>query len=209
MVSTTLNEKLIKDGEQIITQLLDSKICVDAALWFYSSDFGDYRLLLSLPEIIKQGPLAAYKKVQSAISDISKRGVQLSLSLDQVQVVEPNSPTLKLLRTALKTSPKISGIRLTNSYIDRQIIEDVFIYFLTLKKTLSWPAVPGATGYDLQIADNPNFVNPIDSQTNLPTNFWTLTKTLENHKVYYWRVRVVNSNTGVVGDWICNTFTMK
>jgi trimeric autotransporter adhesin len=78
---------------------------------------------------------------------------------------------------------------------------------ISLKPTFQWTFVTGATGYDLQVSDNPVFVNPIDSQTNLATNVWTLTKTLENGKTYYWRVRAVNSNTGITGDWIQQAFT--
>jgi hypothetical protein len=130
MVSITLNDNLIKDGELVIKQLDESGICVDAALWLYSSDFGDYRLLLFLPKVINRGPLAAYKKVQAAISNLSKKGVQLSLSLDQIQVVEPNFPALKVLHTALKTGPGIRGIRFTNNVINRQVIEDAYIYRL-------------------------------------------------------------------------------
>jgi hypothetical protein len=57
-----------------------------------------------------------------------------------------------------------------------------------IKPSFQWSPIDGATGYDLQISDNPVFVNPIDSQTNLATNVWTLTKTLDFNKVYYWRV---------------------
>jgi hypothetical protein len=76
-----------------------------------------------------------------------------------------------------------------------------------IRPTFQWSPVNTATGYDLQVADNPVFVNPIDSQTNLATTVWTLTKTLDYNKVYYWRVRAVNGNTGVVGDWVQNAFT--
>jgi hypothetical protein len=76
-----------------------------------------------------------------------------------------------------------------------------------IRPTFQWSPVNFATGYDLQVADNPVFVNPIDSQTNLATTVWTLTKTLDYNKVYYWRVRAVNGNTGLVGDWVQNAFT--
>jgi hypothetical protein len=76
-----------------------------------------------------------------------------------------------------------------------------------IRPTFQWSPVNTATGYDLQVADNPVFVNPIDSQTNLATTVWTLTKTLDYNKVYYWRVRAVNGTTGVVGDWVQNAFT--
>lgn len=78
---------------------------------------------------------------------------------------------------------------------------------IPIKPTFQWSPINGATGYDLEVAENPVFVNPIDQQTNLATNVWTLTKTLEYGKVYYWRVRAVNSNTGVKGDWVSQAFT--
>jgi len=75
-----------------------------------------------------------------------------------------------------------------------------------LKPVFQWANVTGAMSYDLQLADNPVFVNPMDAQTGLNTNVWTYTKTLENSKTYYWRVRAVSASN-VASAWVASAFT--
>ena len=75
-----------------------------------------------------------------------------------------------------------------------------------IKPVFQWAAINGAQSYDLQVSDNPVFVNPLDAQTGLNTNVWTFTKELENGKTYYWRVRAVSA-TGVASAWVSNAFT--
>jgi len=75
-----------------------------------------------------------------------------------------------------------------------------------LKPVFQWAAITGAQSYDLQVSDNPVFVNPLDAQTGLNTNVWTFTKELENGKTYYWRVRAVSAS-GVASEWVSSAFT--
>jgi len=75
-----------------------------------------------------------------------------------------------------------------------------------LKPVFQWANVTGALSYDLQLADNPVFVNPLDAQTGLNTNVWTYTKSLENNKTYYWRVRAVSASN-VASAWVASAFT--
>jgi hypothetical protein len=75
-----------------------------------------------------------------------------------------------------------------------------------IKPVFQWAGVQGAQSYDLQVADNPVFVNPLDAQTGLNTNVWTETKPLSPNSVYYWRVRAVAAN-GTSSDWVAGSFT--
>jgi hypothetical protein len=77
---------------------------------------------------------------------------------------------------------------------------------VSTKPVFQWNAVLGAQSYDLQVSDNPVFVNPLDSQTGLNTTVWAYTKTLEVNKTYYWRVRAVAAS-GVASDWVASSFT--
>jgi len=79
---------------------------------------------------------------------------------------------------------------------------------VSTKPVFSWAAVNGALSYDLQVADNPVFVNPLDAQTGLNTTVWTYTKTLDNSKTYYWRVRAVAAS-GTASDWVASAFTTE
>jgi len=75
-----------------------------------------------------------------------------------------------------------------------------------LKPVFQWALVTGAVSYDLQVSDNPVFVNPLDAQTGLNTNVWTLTKNLDPGKTYYWRVRAISASN-VASAWVSSAFT--
>jgi hypothetical protein len=129
MVVTNLDDKLIKDGEKLLKQLDTDCIFVDAILWFYFSETQKWKLLVSLPGIINRGPKIAYHTIQEALSRIS-----VTFSLDDVVVVQPDDPILKLLKIAITTSDGISGIRFSNNVVNGQLIQDAYIYRMTLNR---------------------------------------------------------------------------
>jgi len=135
MVVTALDDKLIKGGEQLLRQLDDAKVTVDAALWFYFADIQGWKLLLSLPEVIGHGPKAAYQAVQEALSKVA----DLPFSLDDVAVANPDAPLLKLMRITISTGQGISGIRFSNNVVNGQLIQDAYIYRLTRQSHNSSP----------------------------------------------------------------------
>jgi len=126
MVVTNLDDKLIKDGEHLLKQLDTDSVLVDAVLWFYFSETQKWKLLVSLPDIINRGPKIAYHTIQEALSKIT-----INFSLDDVVVIQPDDPLLRLLRTAIITSDGISGIRFSNNVVNGQLIQDAYIYRIT------------------------------------------------------------------------------
>ncbi len=64
--------------------------------------------------------------------------------------------------------------------------------------TFSWDMVEGATGYDLQVDNDPGFGSP-EISVKTTRNSYTPTRTLEQG-TYYWRVRVRRRNN-VANDW--------
>ena len=60
--------------------------------------------------------------------------------------------------------------------------------------TFTWNAVSGAKGYHIQIADNPDFTNPVEGDPTT-TSFTPLTPL--GYKVYYWRVQAKDA----YGNW--------
>ncbi len=61
----------------------------------------------------------------------------------------------------------------------------------SLRPGLSWDAVPGATGYRVQIADNPQFNSPLVDVTQ-PGTSHTPSTALASSTQYYWRVSASN-----------------
>ena len=127
MVANTLTEQLINGGKNLIEELDASGIKVDGALWFYFPEEGFWKLMLSFPNIEKQGPKSSYAKVQKAISKLKEKD---SLSLDDVALAKPNAPLMHLLKIAVHTGPGINGIRFSNNVINGQLIADAYIYRL-------------------------------------------------------------------------------
>jgi len=142
MVESVLNEKLIAAGKQLVEQLDAAGITADAALWFRFSDIEAWKLLISLPELIKQGPKSAYRELQKALA---KLGEDFPISLNDIAVAKADSPLLRLLGTAVKTGPGISQIRFSSNVVNGQFIEDALIYRLTSRRKAGTKASPTET----------------------------------------------------------------
>lgn len=127
MDKPTLVDSDIKAGEVLLNKLDEIKFKVKAALWFYSTDSEEWRLIFASPTVDEKGPKNAYEKVQSHLQGLKK---QHKLSLQNISLVSPNDKLIKLLRTAIKTGPGISGIRFTKNVINNVLIEDAYIYRL-------------------------------------------------------------------------------
>lgn len=127
MVATTLTDQLINGGKGLIETLDSSKTKVDGALWFYFPDEGFWKLMLSFPNIAKEGPKLSYSKVQKALSTLKEKD---GISLEDVALTKPNAPLIRLLKMAIHTGPGISGIRFSNNTINGTWIADAYIYRL-------------------------------------------------------------------------------
>jgi len=127
MVAMLLAEEQIVAGEQLLKRLEESRLHVDAALWFYFPDKEKWKLLLSLPGLAKRGPKVGYREVRRAIAQVEE---PIAIELADVVLARPESEVLGLLRRAVKTGPGTSRIRFSKNVIDGHLIEDALIYRL-------------------------------------------------------------------------------
>ena len=122
-----LVEPKIKIGEELV-QLLDfSQFPMDAAFWLFMSEPERWRLIIASRLVDSKGPKAAYREIQSVMSQWSERA---KLSLDEISVVSPKDSLIKALRKAEKAGPTLTGTRMSRSAIDGVYIEDAYIYRL-------------------------------------------------------------------------------
>ncbi|HYE57300.1 MAG TPA: hypothetical protein VD948_02295, partial [Rhodothermales bacterium] len=70
--------------------------------------------------------------------------------------------------------------------------------------TLTWAAVTGATGYEVQVATDAAFASVVKSQSGITATSFAVTG-LANNTTYYWRVRA--GNTAGLSDWSTSSFT--
>lgn len=128
MVETQLTPELIQEGATLLAGLDKAGESPDAALWFYFSDVGAWKLLLAEVEVGPTGPREVYRTIQKTLQSL--RNQITHLSLEDVAVSKADAPLIRLLRQAISTGPGISGIRFTRNVINGVPIEDAYIYRL-------------------------------------------------------------------------------
>lgn len=127
MVASTLTDGLIAGGKSLVSALDGSSESVNAAFWFLFPEQHFWKLMISFADMDKEGPKAAYLKIQKALSKMTERD---GLSLDDVALLRSDAPLLKLMKVAMRTGPGLSGIRFTNNVVNGQLIPDAYIYRL-------------------------------------------------------------------------------
>lgn len=115
----------IEAGKRIVEQLdLDTRFRVTAALWYYTSESDEWRLLIASPYVGKRGDRKSYELIQSILINSLQDS---RLSLDMISLMKSNDPFFGLLRRFIKCDG-LCGIRVTNSRVNSFLIEDAYIY---------------------------------------------------------------------------------
>lgn len=118
-------EPEIKTGRAVTEALEETGTRVQAALWFYFSEAGEWRLVIATPLVDKVGPKRAYAELQKTL--IRK---ELDIDLRRISLVSPSNHLIQLFRSAVRTGPGLSEIRFTGNTINNVFIEDAYIYRL-------------------------------------------------------------------------------
>jgi hypothetical protein len=123
----------VEQGRKLVDAIDKSgKLTVKAALWFYFSDLGSWRLLLDVKESTTLGPSLTYRKIQQVLVNLgTSNGVSEPIALEDIVVAKADATVLALLRPIISTDGGLHGIRFTNNVINGQVIEDAYIYRLT------------------------------------------------------------------------------
>ena len=115
-------------GRRLLQDLDTSGWRPGASLWLFVPEAGQWRLILADADLGATGPKNAYSQVLDALKRVAPP--EHALSLRDIAVVEPGHPLLRVLRSAVRTGPGISGIRFSKNVINGHYIEDAFIYRL-------------------------------------------------------------------------------
>lgn len=126
MVKTALVDRDIKVGRKLMEKLEEKDFPFSAGFWFYFPEAEEWRLVIASRVVEKEGPKKAYAELQKVL----RGDGQLDIELRQISVMGPREPLIRLLRRALKTSRKLTGIRFTQNTINNVLIEDAYIYRL-------------------------------------------------------------------------------
>lgn len=117
--------KLISDGARLIKFLDESGFHVVAALWLYLSESDEWRLIIASPSEIVKGPRQAYIDIQSVLSNTSP---PIEIPLQDISVVSPSDRLIQSLKGLISTGTGIASLRIKNSVLNNQFIEDAYIY---------------------------------------------------------------------------------
>lgn len=124
MDKTTLVEKDINEGKELIEAIDEASITLQAALWIYLSESDEWRFMIALPMIDQIGPKKTYTYIQS----ILVKNEHLGISLKDISIVSPNHNLIKVLKMVISTGPGIQGIRMKRNMVNNVFIEDAYIY---------------------------------------------------------------------------------
>ncbi len=127
MVEEALVGSWIKAGERLTLALRHANFRVVASLWLYDATVNEWRLVIASPLVDQAGPLEAYRRVQLILR---QKPDLKPLSLNDISVVSPNYPTVKLLRIASRKQRVPVRIRLSRYPIGSCFIDDACINFL-------------------------------------------------------------------------------
>ena len=122
-MSFPLTSEMREAGENLVRELDRRKFLARAALWLYSSEVNDWRLVIATPQLHSTGPRKIYKALQLIISRM-----ETPIQLGSVALVDAKDPLIKLLSTAVNTGTGVSGIRFSGNTINGHFIEDAYIY---------------------------------------------------------------------------------
>jgi hypothetical protein len=126
MAKEFLVDENIDDGANLIYELDQSNVQIDAALWFYFTEAEEWRLIIATPIIDKKGPVSAYKKI---IEFIKEKNLFFHTPIRKLTILSPHDPLIKLLKIVVKTGPSsIARIRFQNNVINNVPIDDALIY---------------------------------------------------------------------------------
>jgi len=133
MVETTLTDRMIESGAQLVRRLDESDMELNAAFWLYSSDLQAWKFVIAQAGLAELGPKKIYRRIQRVLRKFPDEMPEISL--DDVVLSKPDAPIVSLLRRAVRSGADISGTRLRNVAINGTLVEGAYIYRLTRKST--------------------------------------------------------------------------
>lgn len=128
VVKESLSREMIDAGAELTRLLDESRLLVDAALWFYLSENNYWLFIVASPEVRTLGPKNIYKKIQTVIQ---KNLLAYSLiMLKDVRVVDSKDPLILLLRNIVTIGNGVNHVRVSQNVVNGIFIEDAYVYRL-------------------------------------------------------------------------------
>ena len=132
MVKTVLVERDIEDGRRLLLALDQTNVPaggfrIAAALWLYSGDPPEWRLIIATPLVDQLGVRSTYSAIQKVLDSLSP---DIGLTLQNISVVKPGDSLVRTLGRVLRVGAA-AGVRFARNTVGDTYIEDSYIYRLS------------------------------------------------------------------------------
>jgi hypothetical protein len=128
VVRDVLSEEMVVVGREFVAALDRSNLPINAALWIFIAELSMWRFLVASSQVVVRGPKEVYSRIQTILSNMPSDRARIAIQ--NISVVEPESPLVSLLSGFTSTGPGITGIRFSQNIINGVLIEDAYIYRL-------------------------------------------------------------------------------
>jgi hypothetical protein len=122
MDQATLVNLDVSAGLKILDALDAAQIKIAVALWMVSSDYDDWRLVLSSPSLDQTHLLKAYQKVAEALHG---RDAHMR---PPILILPTKDPFIRELRRIFGKTSDVMGMRLGGQTIGNRFISDAYVY---------------------------------------------------------------------------------
>ena len=127
MVNMPLSPLQIAAGAELLLRTDTGGVNAKAAMWIRSEDQPEWRLLLGIQGLKKQGPRAIYTRLQFFLK---KKPPLDGVTLSDIVLDDPGSLALQNMRMVIRTGTGISAIQLSNNMMNGERLPDAYIYRL-------------------------------------------------------------------------------
>ena len=121
-----LTKEMIEAGTQLTAKLDEMGLPLVAALWLFSPEINEWRLVFATPEVSTAGPRTVYGKIHQARQALGEQDA--ALPLFGIDLLDANHELVRALRIAVRTGGGVSRIRFSKNVANGHYIEDALIY---------------------------------------------------------------------------------
>lgn len=122
MDQATLVNLDVDAGLKALAALDDAHIKTAVALWMVSSDYDDWRLVLSSPSLDQAHLLKAYQQVAKALQG------RFAHMRPPILILPTKDPFIRDLRKIFGKAKSVAGMRLGGQTIGNRFISDAYVY---------------------------------------------------------------------------------
>jgi hypothetical protein len=114
----------IAAGDRVLHILDAAGFKADVALWLYSSEFEEWRLVIATPLFDLEGAKQAYVRLLSALQASEP---ELATSVT-ITLVSPKDDLVRGLRRTFGSTKSVHGMRLGGNVVNGVFIERAYVY---------------------------------------------------------------------------------